>query len=249
MKSLYPAVLNLNEPEYNTAGNPTLLPVLDKGYVRLVDTMGSDLSVVNAARASFAKESHELNKADARLISFLWRENHLSCFRHAFVTFEFKAPLMVARQHWKYIVGSDHTMDGWNESSRRYVTSNEEFYIPSADQWRSSPENKKQGSGDPVPLEVGALAFQLLMDDVERQLAHYKWAMDNDICAEQARLFLPAYGLYINYRWSASLQSVLHFLNQRLAEDAQVEIQDYAKAVHKLTQPVFPVTFEAFDLS
>lgn len=76
-----------------------IIDVLDKGYVRLVDKMGSDLSVVNAARASFAKESHEFSKNDARLIDFLARENHMSPFRHAFVTLEIKAPLMVARQH------------------------------------------------------------------------------------------------------------------------------------------------------
>ncbi len=96
-----------------------IINVLDNGYVRLVDIMGNDLSVANAARASFAKESTELTPGDERLINFLVRENHMSPFRHAFMTFEFKAPLMVARQHWKYIVGSDHTMDGWNESSRR----------------------------------------------------------------------------------------------------------------------------------
>ena len=89
----------------------------------------------------------------------------------------------------------------------------------------------------------------MLMEDIDRQLSHYNWAMEHGICAEQARLFLPAYGLYVNYRWSASLQSVLHFLNQRLAEDAQVEIQDYAKAVHMIVQPLFPITFEAFGLS
>jgi thymidylate synthase (FAD) len=248
MKTVYPAILNLTKPEYDDNGIPTTVPVLDKGYVRRVDVMGTDLSVVNAARASFAKESKELSMADARLINFLWRERHYSCFRHAFITFEFKAPLMVARQHWKYVVGSDHAMDGWNESSRRYVTSNEEFYIPKAEEWRSAPENKKQGSGDPVALEIGSLAFQILIEDVERQMSHYNWALDAGICAEQARLFLPAYGLYVNYRWSASLQSVLHFLNQRLAEDAQKEIQDFAKAVHILTQPLFPVSFEAFDL-
>lgn len=248
MKTVYPAILNLTKLEHDDNNLITTVPVLDKGYVRRADFMGSDLSVVNAARASFAKESKELSQADARLINFLWREQHLSCFRHAFISFEFKAPLMVARQHWKYIVGSDHTMDGWNESSRRYITAEEEFYIPKAEEWRSSPENKKQGSGDPVQLEVGSLAFQMLMEDVDRQLAHYRWAMDNDICAEQARLFLPAYGLYVNYRWSASLQSVLHFLNQRLADDAQKEIQEYAKAVHIISQPLFPITFEAFEL-
>src|SRR5690606_24840882 len=78
--------------------------------------MGSDLSVVNAARASFAKESHEFSEADERLIRFLAREGHTSPFRHAMATFEIKAPLMVARQWWKYVVGSDHTMEAWNEA-------------------------------------------------------------------------------------------------------------------------------------
>jgi thymidylate synthase (FAD) len=223
--------------------------VLDKGYVRLVDYMGTDLSVVNAARASFEKESAHLNKSDAGLIHFLTREGHWSPFRHAFVSFEFKAPLMVARQHWKYVVGSDHTMDGWNEASRRYVTSGEEFYIPKPDEWRSAPENKKQGSGGPVDLETGSLAFQMLMEDMDRQHAHYRWALEQGICAEQARLFLPAYGLYVSYRWSTSLQGVTHFLSQRLQDDAQVEIQKYAQAVMMLTQPLFPVTFHALGLS
>lgn len=228
--------------------NSSSVPVLDKGYVRLVDYMGSDLSVVNAARASFAKESLSLEEKDARLVRFCAREGHWSVFRHAFVTFEVKAPLMVARQHWKYIVGSDHTMDGWNEASRRYVTSDEEFYIPKPEEWRSAPENKKQGSGDPVSLDVGSMAFQMLMEDIERQHAHYTWAMQQGICAEQARLFLPAYGLYVSYRWSASLQSIMHFLTQRLEEDAQVEIQKYAQAIQRLAAPLFPVTFQALEL-
>lgn len=229
----------------DTSLDGDLIPVLDKGYVRYIDKLGSDLAVVNAARASFAKESKEFGQADARLLGFLIRNDHMSPFRHAMVTFEFKAPLMVARQHWKYVVGSDHTMDGWNEGSRRYVTSDEEFYVPKPDQWRSAPENKKQGSGDPVVMEVGSLMFQLLMEDVERQLSHYHMAMENGICAEQARLFLLAYGLYVNYRWTASLQSIIHFLNQRLEEDAQKEIQDYAKAVLRLIHPKFPVTCNA----
>src|SRR5690242_11461812 len=112
------------------------LNVLDHGYVRLVDVMGTDLSVVNAARASFAKESKEFSQSDARLVSFLAKNGHMSPFRHAFATFEIKAPFMVVRQHWKYVVGSDHTMDAWNESSRRYVTEDVEFYIPRPDEWR-----------------------------------------------------------------------------------------------------------------
>jgi thymidylate synthase (FAD) len=218
------------------------IQVLDKGYVRLVDTMGSDLSVVNAARASFAKESKELEKKDVQLIDFLIRENHMSPFRHAFATFEFKAPLMVARQHWKYVVGSDHTMDSWNESSRRYVTMEPEFYIPSVEEWRLAPEDKKQGSGGPIGPWIGSILTDELNRYIEQGEALYKMAMDNKVAAEQARLFLPAYGMYVVYRWTCSLQSIALFLNQRLEEAAQVEIRDYARAVLSLIQPIFPVS-------
>jgi thymidylate synthase (FAD) len=218
------------------------IEVLDKGYVRLVDTMGSDLSVVNAARASFAKESLELDQKDVHLIDFLIRENHMSPFRHAFATFEFKAPLMVARQHWKYVVGSDHTMDSWNESSRRYVTIEPEFYVPAVDEWRLAPDNKKQGSGGPIGPWIGSVLTDELNRYIEQGEALYAMAMDNGVAAEQARLFLPAYGMYVVYRWTCSLQSIALFLNQRLDEGSQVEIRDYARAVLSLIQPEFPIS-------
>jgi thymidylate synthase (FAD) len=218
------------------------IQVLDKGYVRLVDTMGSDLSVVNAARASFAKESLELDQKDIHLIDFLIRENHMSPFRHAFATFEFKAPLMVARQHWKYVVGSDHTMDSWNESSRRYITIEPEFYVPAVDEWRLAPDNKKQGSGGPIGPWIGSVLTAELIRYIEQGEALYAMAMDNGVAAEQARLFLPAYGMYVVYRWTCSLQSIALFLNQRLDEGSQVEIRDYARAVLSLIQPEFPIS-------
>ena len=219
-----------------------IIYVLDKGYVRLVDHMGSDLSVVNAARASFAKESTEMTPRDGKLIDFLARENHMSPFRHAFITLEFKAPLMVARQHWKYVVGSDHTMDSWNESSRRYITMDPEFYLPSKDQWRKSAEDKKQGSDGPINDWIGAIMTTELNKYIEQGEALYNMAIENGVTPEQARLFLPAYGMYVVYRWSCSLQSACLFLNQRLAEDSQVEIQNYADAVYRLIQPIFPVS-------
>jgi len=228
--------------EHDSANELSIKKVLDKGYVRLVDVMGSDLSVANAARASFAKESTALSAADARLIDYLARENHMSPFRHAFMTFEIKAPLMVARQHWKYVIGSDHTMDSWNESSRRYVTSEPEFYIPSQEQWRLAPDNKKQGSGGPLDPWTGTLLSQQLEDYIQQGEALYNMAMQNGVAAEQARLFLPAYGMYVIYRWSCSLQSVALFLNQRLEEESQREIQDYARAVKDLIIDKFPVS-------
>ena len=221
-----------------------LITVLNNGYVRLVDVMGSDLSVVNAARASFAKESKEMTVNDGRLLDFLVRENHMSPFRHAFMTFEMKAPLMVARQHWKYVVGADHTMDSWNESSRRYITMDPEFYVPTNDQWRLAPDNKKQGSGGPIDPWTGSLLTQQLQDYISQGEALYSMAMENGVAAEQARLFLPAYGMHVVYRWSASLQSAALFLNQRLAEDSQKEIQEYARAVYSLIVDKFPVCIE-----
>ena len=166
----------------------------------------------------------------------------MSPFRHAFMTFEFKAPLMVARQHWKYVVGSDHTMDSWNESSRRYITMDPEFYVPNKEEWRLAPDNKKQGSGGPIDPWTGSLLTQQLDEYIEQGEALYNMAMQNGVAAEQARLFLPAYGMYVIYRWSCSLQSVALFLNQRLEEDAQREIQDYARAVKELIKDKFPVS-------
>jgi thymidylate synthase (FAD) len=219
-----------------------LVNCLDKGYVRLVNVMGSDLSVANSARVSYDKESTELSEKDARLIRFLAREGHTSPFRHATLQFEMYAPLMVARQHWKYVVGSDHTMDAWNESSRRYITEEPTFYIPKANEWRSAPENSKQGSGEPVDQLTGAHLTNYLMAQVEEAERVYNAAIAKGVCAEQARLFLPAYGMYVRYYWTASLQSVAHFLQQRLAHDSQVEIQEYAKAVKTLAEPHFPVS-------
>lgn len=225
-----------------------MIKCLDKGYVILHDAMGTDLTVANAARVSFEKKSEELTEGDRRLIKFLARESHTSPFRHAMLQFEMYAPLMVARQHWKYVVGSSmleatgDNMTAWNESSRRYVTEEPTFYIPGPEEWRSAPENSKQGSGDPVNLRDGGILTNELMQYIDRGIGHYESALENGVCAEQARLFLPAYGMYVRYYWTASLQSVCHFLNQRLAHDSQVEIQAYAKAVLELAKPLFPLS-------
>ncbi len=224
---------------------PEPIRVLDEGYVRLVDTLGDDLSVVNAARVSYDKESSEFSDRDSRLISFLMREQHTSPFRHAALTFEVYAPLFVARQWWKYAVASTHIDDqnGWNESSRRYITEEEKFYIPLPHEWRSKPENSKQGSGNPVDEEVGQKYFEMLCEAVVQGTQAYHEALNDGIAPEIARLFLPAYGMYVRWRWTVSLQGVLTFLDQRLEHDAQWEIQQYAMAVKDLAHMAFPETF------
>ena len=215
--------------------------VLDKGYVRLVDCMGDDRTVANSARVSFDRRTEELNDQDKRLIAFLAREGHDSPFRHATLQFEVYAPLMIARQWFKYIVGSDHTMDAWNESSRRYITENEEFYIPDVDEWRSYPRNTKQGSGEPLDEGIGSFYTHELERHIKNGEQLYQQAMTDGVAPEQARLFLPANGLYVRWYWTASLQSVAHLIKQRTADDAQYEFRQYAVAVKELALDKFPV--------
>lgn len=233
-----------------------MIKVLDHGYVRLVDHMGQDLTTVNSARVSFNKESQELDDKDERLINFLARDAHSSPFRHGILSFEVYAPLIVKNQWYKYLVGSDHEdigversfrdpMFAWNESSRRYITEEPEFYVPEPHLWRSVPENKKQGSGDPLSSDDGKAFTAMMEETVADGFGKYQAALDAGIAPEQARCFLPAYAMYIRWRWTASLQGVLHFLNQRLAHDAQKEIQEYAAAVKVFTEDKFPICTKA----
>ena len=225
-----------------------MINVLNKGYVRLVDKMGTDLSIVNAARVSYSKESDFFDKSDERLLNFLLREGHDSPLRHAALTFEVYAPLMVARQWWKYAVGSTHLDDqnGWNESSRRYITEDEEFYVPDYSGWRSAPENSKQGSGENLALGDGINWTTDLQHHVNVGTQLYRKALDEGVAPEQARLFLSSYAMYVRWRWTVSLAAVLHFLEQRLEHDAQYEIQQYASAVNSVVREVFPHTHSAW---
>jgi len=228
--------------------------VLDKGYVRLVNSWGSELDIVNSARVSYDKESKlredgSLTINDQKLLNFLIEHKHDSTLRHAGFTFEVYAPLMIARQWYKHAVSSSHVEDqlGWNESSRRYVTENEEFYIPGANEWRSAPANSKQGSGAPILDGKGQYFTMSLNNYIAEGEELYKRAMSEGIAPEQARLFLPAYGMYVRWRWTTSLNAVLHFLSLRMGEGAQSEIADYAEVVNLLVKEKFPSTVNAWE--
>lgn len=225
-----------------------MLPVLDHGYVKLVNNMGSDLDIVNAARVSFDKEVSTLSDADTRLIDFLIRERHDSTLRHCVMTFEVYAPLMVARQWYKHAVSSTHLDDqmGWNESSRRYITEKEQFYIPTVPEWRSAPENRKQGSGEAVKSDIGAKCLQRLRASVERGIRDYEDALKDGVAPEQARLLLPAYAMYVRWRWTASLNALMHFIALRVEGSAQYEIQQYALAVEQYVQEHYPIAMDAW---
>lgn len=223
------------------------MKVLDKGYINTLDVMGSDLTVVNSARVSFDKSVDVLEDRDCSLIDYLIREKHDSVLRHCTMSFEVYAPLFVARQWWKHHVGATSVDDqnGWNESSRRYITEEPEFYIP--DYWRGPAVNKKQGSGAEVHIDISDKYSETLEYFVSTGMNMYTQAMNDGICTEQARMFLPAYSMYIRWRWTASLNALLHFCSLRLKEDAQWEIRQYAQALADQVVQYFPYTYEAWE--
>lgn len=146
----------------------------------------------------------------------------------------------------KHAVASSHMSDqaGWNESSRRYVTENEEFYVPA--QFLGAPANKKQGAGDPINYNTNLTYKKQLADHQQEGLELYSQAMDAGIAPEQARLFLPAYGLYIRWRWTVSLNALMHFLDQRLDNHAQFEIRQYAQAIESMVKEKYPMVYTAW---
>ena len=207
------------------------ITVLDQGFVRLVDVMGSDLSVVNAARISFAKQTQEFRQQDRKLIHYLWSHRHTSPFRHASIQIHLKAPLFVLRQWMKHQVGC-----AWNEVSGRYVRFDAQFYNPS--NWREQHESNKQGSKGQIADQEQAT--QLYQSSMQRAVDEYQALLAMGVCKEQARMVLPL-SLYSECYWTTSLQAMMHFLDLREDAHAQWEIQEYARAIRSLLTPYFPV--------
>ena len=247
------------------------VPVLDKGFVQLIrrsceivvdEETGevkyepcTDLFVVNDAKVSTAKESSEWGTGEARLLNFLGREDHTSPFRGAVMTFRIKAPLFVARQIFKYAVGTDHDESmvqrdpffSWNELSLRY-TSDPEFYVPKADQWRKAPEKRRQGSSNECFTEEcgGTALANTLSWNVNNGFLDYKNAIEQGVAPEQARLFLPAYAMYTSWVMTTSLQGLCHILEQRLPHDAQSETRQYAEALKTIGMSIYPNAITAY---
>jgi len=226
---------------------PDVIKVLDHGYVRLLGNLGSDLDVINSARVSYDKEVQEFLDRDVALLSFLIKHRHDSTLRHCVASFEIYAPLMVARQWYKHTVASSHVDDqlGWNESSRRYITEEPTFYIP--EEWRLAPENKKQGSAGVASPELSRKITERLEWHIKESEGLYNHMLSLGVAPEQARLFLPAYSMYVRWRWTASLNALLHFLSLRNADDAQSEIRAYANAVEVFMKQFYPETVNLWE--
>ena len=214
------------------------LSVLDRGFVQLVDHMGSDLSIVNAARVSFGKRKEAFDEGDEKLVRYLAAHEHTSPFRHTALTFHVKAPIFVFRQWMKHRIGSE-----FNEISGRYVEFQEnEFYVPET--FRQQAKVNKQGSEGEIEEAHRARAQELFLQSCQSSVTHYRELLSLGVCREQARCVLPV-GLYSEVYWTASLQAVAHFVRLRTDGHAQWEIQQFAHAVKQASEAVFPVGLQA----
>jgi thymidylate synthase (FAD) len=214
------------------------IKVLDKGFVSLIDHMGSDLSVVNAARVSFGKKKEAFEESDAKLMVYLAEHEHTSPFRHTALTLHVKAPIFVFRQWMKHRIGSE-----FNEISGRYVEFPEdEFFVPEV--FRRQAKVNKQGSEGAIDPANQARALDSYLESCRGALAHYKELLGLGVCREQARCVLPL-GLYSEVYWTVSLQAVAHFIRLRADSHAQWEIQQYAAAVRSVVEPIYPVGLKA----
>ena len=211
--------------------------------VEYINSFGDDLSVVNAARVSFAKQSDwagwfELGQGDAKLVDYLAKHNHKSPFNHQFFSFRVKAPIFVARQ----LVKSEYLP--WNEVSRRYVEDNLEFYIPSDDDWRSQPEAVKQGSGEPLDQEIVEILKVRYKHLIEDSQTLYRFAIENGLSREQARMVLPQ-SLMTEWIWSGSFYAFIKMCHLRLDPHAQKESRVVAEQVKGYLEQFMPVSTQA----
>ena len=218
-----------------------------KGFVELVDAVGSDLSVVNSARVSFGKHKTELDEKDKKLIKYLIKHKHTSTLEHCFVTFRVKVPLFVRSQHHR------HRTWSYNEISRRYTDFDIQFYEPRL--FRTQHQSNRQASNiedliDPVvacpPFTVwtrGASEAVKLHNKTAKEM--FNNLINAGVCREQARGVLPQ-SMYTEYYASANLNNILKFIDLRTHEGAQWEIQEMAKGMLKIIEKLYPVTVGAY---
>lgn len=199
--------------------------------VELVDWMGTDLSVVNAARVSYAKTKTEFSPQDEKLIKYLAEHEHWSPFGHASLQFRIKAPVFVARQLVKHQVGLI-----WNEVSRRYVDYEPEFYHP--EQWRGKPKDSKQGSEGEVDVDQGY--YERLMNSMR---VYYDLLLNSGVAPEMARMVLPQ-SMMTEWYWSGSLYAFARVCNLRCAKDTQLETQNIANQIDEITKQKFPISWK-----
>ena len=221
--------------------------VLDHGFVEVIDSLGSDLTVVNSARVSFGKRKEKFDKSDERLVRYLAKHKHYSPFRHLQIQFHIKAPEFVMRQWYKHVVGIETTSNSsvkdhaWNEISGRYVEV-KDFYTPKI--FRKQSEDNKQASEGEVDEPDRAL--KSWENAMWYTRLFYEDLLERGVGKELARCILPL-NQYTEVYWTASFQAVMNFIELRDEKTSQWEIQEYARMLKKMMLNVYPKTTEIWS--
>jgi thymidylate synthase (FAD) len=220
----------------------------NNGFLEFIEMFGDELSIVNAARVSFNSEKGELDESDIKLIRYLYKNKHMSPFRHTMFRFKIKAPEFVMRQLYKHVVGIEATsthptqLHSWNEISQRYVEV-DEYYYP--DEWRDQHKSNKQGSimGAGKNNESAKEEYNKVIANMKES---YEKLLSLGVCKEQARMVLPL-SVYSTVIWTCSLQAVLNFIELRDEEHSQKEIRDYAIAMKEILKEQMPKFYEVWS--
>jgi thymidylate synthase (FAD) len=216
------------------------LRVLDHGFVRLVDYLGGDARIVQAARVSYGDGTKSVRE-DGALIDYLLRNRHTSPFEQVILTFHVKMPIFVARQWVR------HRTARLNEISGRYSVMRDEFYVPQPSEVRfQDTRNKQGGDARDVPDELRGKVIELLRAGQERTYLEYEGMLEDDIARELARVNLPL-SLYTEMYWQIDLNNLFHFLKLRLDWHAQHEIRVYGDAMAQIARAVAPLAYDAFE--
>ncbi len=216
------------------------LTVLDHGFVRLVDYLGGDARIVQAARVSYG-EGTKTVREDAALIDYLLRNRHTSPFEQVIFTFHVKMPIFVARQWIR------HRTARLNEISGRYSVMRDEFYVPRPEEVRTqSRKNRQGGDAASVPEELRERVIAVLRAGQANTYGEYEGLLEDDVARELARINLPL-SLYTEMYWQIDLNNLFHFLRLRMDWHAQYEIRVYGDAMAKIAQAVCPQAYAAFE--
>lgn len=237
--SAEPTVPAVSSVPAATSPSPKKIPLLDGiGFVELLETFGDDLTVVNAARVSFAKTVTEMAPRDGKLVKYLADHNHITPFFHPQARFRIKMPIFVAREWFRHVVGFAR-----NEVSRRYVDERPECFVPVEGALRERDANKKQGS-KPTPVADEEAVRATIARFQEEAIRTYEELLEKKVAPELARAVLPQ-SMYTEFIETGSLAAYARLCALRLDPTAQVEIQDYASAVRELLVDKFPVSWPA----
>lgn len=216
------------------------IKVLDHGFIRLIDYMGSDDRIVQTARVSYGAGTKTIRE-DAGLIDYLLRHEHTSPFEHVVFEFHCKMPIFVARQWIR------HRTARLNEISGRYSVMKDECYVPPRDKISFQSADNKQGRNpEDVPTELQDKVIELLKADQKRVYQSYEEMIEDDIARELARINLPL-SLYTEWYWQMDLKNMFHFLKLRMDSHAQWEIQEYGRAMATVVKAVCPLAYASFE--